>query len=169
MYAGWLSGDQKEGTMNRRSGAAALAVLALAGCGRRSDPSSIVASGHVEATDVRIATKVAGRLGSLALQEGDAVKTGQELGRIETTDLLLALRQARAERDQAAAEYQLRLVGARKEDIAELAAQVANVEADLENAQKDLDRMQGLLDKGSGTTKAPDDAKARRGQNPPPP
>jgi HlyD family secretion protein len=162
MYAGWLSGDQEERAMNRRSGAAALAVLALAGCGRRSDPSSIVASGHVEATDVRIATKVAGRLGSLALQEGDAVKAGQELARVETTDLLLAVRQARAERDQAAAEYQLRLAGARKEDIAELEAQVASVQADLENAQKDFERMQGLLDKGSGTTKARDDAKARR-------
>ena len=148
--------------MNSRSGAAALAVLALAGCGRRSDPSSIVASGHVEATDVRIATKVAGRLESLALQEGDAVKAGQELARIETTDLMLALRQARAERDQAAAEYQLRLAGARKEDIAELEAQVASVQADLENAQKDFERMQGLLDRGSGTTKARDDAKARR-------
>ena len=148
--------------MNRRPGAGALFVLALAGCGRRSDPSLIVASGHVEATDVRIATKVAGRLGSLALHEGDAVKTGQELARIETTDLLLALREAQAQRDQAAAEYQLRLVGARKEDIAELEAQVASVQSDLENAQKDFDRMQGLLDKGSGTTKARDDAKARR-------
>src|SRR5438309_1157709 len=162
MYAGLPSGDQEERTMSRSPRAAALAVLALAGCGPRSDPSFIVASGHVEATDVRIATKVAGRLGSLALQEGDVVKAGQELARIETTDLLLALRQARAERDQAAAEYQLRLAGPRREDIGELEAQVANVEADLENAQKDFDRMQGLLDKGSGTTKARDDAKARR-------
>src|SRR5207247_9444942 len=41
-------------------------------------------------------------------------------------------------------------------------AEVASGEAELENAQKDSERMQGLRDRGSGTTKARDDAKARR-------
>lgn len=137
-------------------------VTAAAGCGNRRDPALIVASGHVEATDVRISTKVAGRLESFAVQEGDRVSLGQELARIDTTDPRLALRQASAERDGASAELRLRLAGARKEDLAELTAQVANVQADLDNAQRDLDRMQGLLDRGSGTTKARDDARARR-------
>ncbi|HSB60682.1 MAG TPA: efflux RND transporter periplasmic adaptor subunit, partial [Vicinamibacteria bacterium] len=56
----------------------------------------------------------------------------------------------------------LRLAGARKEDVAELEAQVATVAAELAGAQRDLDRMQGLLDRGSGTTKARDDARTRR-------
>jgi HlyD family secretion protein len=142
--------------------ALALIAAALTGCGRRQDPALIVANGHVEATDVRIATKVPGRLETLALQEGDVVKPGQELGRIGTTDLRLALRQVKAERDQAAAELRLRLAGARKEDVAELEAQVSGLATDLESAQRDFDRMQGLLDKGSGTTKARDDAKTRR-------
>jgi HlyD family secretion protein len=90
------------------------------------------------------------------------VAPGQELGRIDTTDLRLALQQAKAEREQASAEYRLRLAGARKEDIAELQAQLAGIDADLDSAQKDLDRMQGLLDKGSGTVKARDDARTRR-------
>jgi membrane fusion protein YbhG len=148
--------------MTRIPRTAALAALVLAGCGRRNDPSIIVASGHVEATDVRIATKVAGRLEALSLEEGTVVAAGQPLGRIDTTDLRLALQQARAEREQAAAEYRLRLAGARAEDIAELEAQLAGVESDLANAEKDLERMQALLDKGSGTTKARDDARTRR-------
>ncbi len=150
--------------MTRTPFAATLAAFALmgSGCGHGSDPSTIVASGHMEATDVRISTKVAGRLGSFALQEGDAIERGQELGRLDTTDTRLALRQAKADRDQATAELRLRLAGARKEDIAELEAQAANVASDLDGAQKDLDRMQGLLDRGSGTTKARDDAKVRR-------
>jgi HlyD family secretion protein len=143
------------------TGLAALALLA-GGCGSGRDPALIVASGHVEATDVHILTKIAGRLESFTLQEGDRVKADQELARIDTTDLRLSLQQARAERDQAGAELRLRLAGARKEDIAELTAQVANVAVDLENAQRDLDRMEGLLERGSGTTKARDDAKARR-------
>jgi HlyD family secretion protein len=90
------------------------------------------------------------------------VKDGQELAGIETTDLDLALQQARAEREQAAAELRLRRAGARKEDIAELEDSIRGAEADLEGAQRDLDRMQALLDRGSGTTKARDDAKTRR-------
>lgn len=141
---------------------AALALLGAAACRNPQDPSLIVASGHVEATDVRISAKVPGRLQSLPLQEGDTVVAGQELARVDTTDLDLALRQARAERAQAAAELRLRLAGARAEDIAELEAQIAGVEADLAGAQRDLDRMQGLLDSGSGTSKARDDAHTRR-------
>jgi HlyD family secretion protein len=146
------------------SPAPCLAALALAaaGCGGGSDSTAILASGHVEATDVRISTKVAGRLETLAVREGDAVAAGRELARIETTDIRLALRQARAERDQAAAELRLRVAGARKEDIAELGAQIGAATAELDSAEKDLERMQGLLDRGSGTPKARDDARARR-------
>ena len=138
-------------------------LAALAACGRDpKDPSLLTASGHVEATDVRLATKVAGRLQDFGLQEGDTVKPGQEIAHIDTTDVGLALAQARAERQQAAAELQLRLAGSRKEDVGAGAAQVSQAEADLAGAQKDLDRMQGLLDRGSGTPKARDDARTRR-------
>jgi HlyD family secretion protein len=150
--------------MTRTPFAATLAACALmgTGCGRGSDPTTIVASGHVEATDVRISTKVSGRLESFAIQEGDAIARGQELGRVDTTDARLTLRQAKADRDQASAELRLRLAGARKEDIAEVEAQAASAASDLDGAQKDLERMQGLLDRGSGTTKARDDARVRR-------
>jgi membrane fusion protein YbhG len=141
---------------------AVLLALTLGACGRRSGSAGIVASGHVEATDVRISTKVAGRLERFALEEGDAVKQGQELGVIDTIDLELALRQARADRRQAAAEMDLRIAGPRKEDIAEAGAQVGALESDLDGARRDLERMQGLLDRGSGTTKSRDDARVRR-------
>ena len=92
-------------------------TLALAtACGGHALPSLLTANGHVEATDVRLSTKVPGRLSSLDVREGDVVKTGQQIARVETTDLNLALQQARAERDQAGAELRLRLAGARGED-----------------------------------------------------
>jgi HlyD family secretion protein len=141
-------------------GAAALAAT-VAACSGRHESSSIVASGHVEATDVRVSTKVAGRLERFALEEGDLVKQGQELAAIDTTDLGLALRQAKADRRQAAAELELRVAGPRKEDIAEAGAQVKALESDLDGARRDLERMQGLLDRGAGTTKGRDDAKVR--------
>jgi HlyD family secretion protein len=146
----------------RRVVVLSMAGALAGGCRRPQDTSQIVASGHVEATDVRISAKVPGRLLAVSVREGDTVAAGQELARTETTDLRLSLQQARAEREQAGAELKLRLAGARKEDLAELEAQIRSVEADLGGAEKDLERMQGLLDSGSGTTKSRDDARTRR-------
>ncbi len=139
-----------------------LAVLAASSCRSAKDEGLIVASGHVEATEVLVSTKVAGYLEGLAVDEGSLVKAGQELARIDTTDTRLALQAARAERAQADAELRLRLNGSRVEDVREAEAQVVRAQADLDGAQKDLDRMEGLLSVGSGTSKARDDARTRR-------
>ncbi len=139
-----------------------LAFVAASSCRRAADEALIVASGHVEATEVLVSTKVAGYLERLAVDEGSLVKPGQELARIDTTDTRLALQAARAERAQADAEARLRRNGSRIEDVREADAQVVRSQADLEGAQKDLDRMEGLLGVGSGTTKSRDDARTRR-------
>jgi len=140
----------------------AAVTLSLGGCKSDEDPSLIVASGHVEATEVTISTKVGGVLESVPIEEGDRVTAGQELARLETIDTELGLQSARADRDTARADLNLRLAGAREEDIAEAAAQVTRYEADLAGAEKDLTRMEGLLASGSGTTKSRDDALTRR-------
>jgi HlyD family secretion protein len=149
-----------------RSARTALLLLAAAllggACRNGDDAGLIVASGHVEATEVLVSTKVAGTIEGLAVDEGSTVAAGQELARIDTTDTRLALDAARAERAQAEAELRLRLAGSRVEDVREARAQVLRAEVDLAGAQKDLDRMEGLLSVGSGTTKARDDARTRR-------
>jgi HlyD family secretion protein len=143
--------------------ASLLLLLVAASCGKdEEDPNHLVASGHVEATDIRLSTKVGGRLESFTIQEGATVAAGQVLARIETVDTELALAQARAERAAAEADLNLRLAGSRREDIGQAQANVERAEADLAGAQKDLERMQGLLDRGSGTTKSRDDARTRR-------
>jgi len=153
-----------EGSMKRtlRTVAVPLLLAAAIGCKAGHDPSTIVASGHVEATRVRVSTKVAGRLESLKVAEGDKLADGQEIGRIDVVDLRIALQRAVAQRDQQAAELRLQLAGPRREDVAELTAQIKSVEIDLADANRNLERMQALLDRGSGTTKARDDAQARR-------
>lgn len=141
-----------------------LVLLAFTGgaCRRRAGDGVIVASGHVEATEVVVSTKVAGEIEKRLVDEGDPVEAGQEIARIDTTDARLARDAARAERAQAEAELRLRLAGAREEDVREARAQLERAQADLEGAGKDLERMQGLLAAGSGTTKARDDARTRR-------
>jgi HlyD family secretion protein len=144
--------------------AAALAVAACTGlaCKATQDPGEITASGHVEATQVRVAARTPGTLASLSVDEGDRVAAGQALATVDTVDAELALATARAERGQAEAELRLRTAGSRKEDIAEARAQVARAAADLDGAEKDLARMEGLLAAGSGTPKSRDDARVRR-------
>jgi HlyD family secretion protein len=141
---------------------AAASLVVSAGCHRGGDGGAIVTSGHVEATDVRLSAKVPGRIASFPFQEGSTIAAGQELLKIDTTDIDLALAQAAAERGAADAELRLRVAGARAEDVAELEAQVASAAADLDGAERDLSRMQALLDKGSGTTQARDQARTRR-------
>lgn len=138
-----------------------VAVLGSAACSRDREAIAIHASGYVEATDVRLSAKVGGRLLRFPAREGDDVKAGQELARIDTTDLELLLRQARAEGAQAHAELRLRLAGARLEDIRELEAQVAAATSDRAAAQRDFERFQALFERGSGTAKSRDDARTR--------
>jgi len=148
--------------MTRPAVVVTLAGLFTAGCLGHRNGAPIVASGHVEATEVRVATKVGGALSALRCEEGDAVKVDQLLAEIDTTDTRLALGVARGDRDQAAAQLHLMLAGTRREDVADAEAQTQRSAADLVAAQKDLDRMEGLLASGSGTTKGRDDARARR-------
>ena len=141
---------------------AALVALGTTGCRSHEDPNAIVASGHVEATDVRVATKIPGTLATLSPDEGDAVTAGQVIATIDTTDLDLTLATARAERDAADADLRLKRAGARPEEIAEAKALVAQAEADLAGAQRELDRFQGLVDSGSGIVRTRDEALTRR-------
>jgi len=147
--------------MNRALTAAFLS-LAVAACGRSGRDGRVVASGHIEANDVRIATKVRGRLLERPVDEGDAVTVGQLLGLVDTVDAELALREVQAQREQADAQLRLRIAGSRREDIAERAARVDAAAADLAGAQKELARQETLVTEGVTTAQTRDDALTRR-------
>ena len=150
--------------MTSRASLAALAGAAAlaAACGRSEPAGLITASGHVEATQVRIAAKTPGTLAALRVDEGDRVTAGQPLAEVDTVDVRLALDAARAERSRPTRSCGCSRPGSRQEDIAEARAQVARAAADLDGAEKDLARMEGLLAAGSGTAEV-----ARRRALPP--
>jgi len=148
--------------------AAALALAAIS-CAPKPPADRVRVSGQVEATEVQVAAPVGGRLLELRIAEGDRVTAGDVLARLDTADAELALRRARAERDQADAQYRLLLAGARPEDIRQADAQRATTdadvraaEADLAAAQADAERFEALLASNSGSRKQRDDAVARR-------
>ena len=145
-----------------------IVVLASA-CSEDAPSDRIRVSGHVEATETRLAPEAGGRILTLTVKEGDRVQPGQVVMTLDTRDVQLAIDRARAE--QAAAEAQLRLVqaGARVEDIRQAQSQVETARAEagaaraeLEAAQQDLARFETLLQNNSGSRKQRDDAATRR-------
>ncbi len=147
----------------------ALALALAAGCASKAPTDRARASGSVEATEVQISAQVGGRLMELKVAEGDRVAVGQTIAQIDTTDVLLVVRRATADRDLAAAQLALLLAGSRQEDIRQAAAQVKGAEADTAGARDDLAaaeadvvRFETLLKSNSGTQKQRDDAVARR-------
>jgi HlyD family secretion protein len=150
---------------------AVFAAIAGAACQRNAAPPPPQASGYVEATEVKVASKVAGRVERVDASEGQRVTEGMPIVAIATTDTDLALQRVRAEREQAVAQLRLLQAGARREDIAQAEAQVTAaasekgaVEAELAAARTDEARYEQLLRAHAGTEKQRDDASARRTQ-----
>jgi HlyD family secretion protein len=112
-------------------------LLAAAGAGlyayrgaHRPPDNRLIVSGNIELTEVNIAFKTAGRLIERTVDEGDSVKRGQVIARLDR-DQLLAQRQ----REQAglqSAESQLAQAGA------SLDWEKANMAADLEQRHADV-------------------------------
>ena len=155
--------------MRYRATILVLALFILGACNRNSGSTAPRASGYVEATEVRVAGEVGGRLIDVNVAEGDRVATGAVIARIDTSDTDLALRRAAAERDQADAQLALLRAGSRPEDIRQASSQVQSAQADVRAAQvevdaaaADLERFEGLLRANAGSVKQRDDARTRR-------
>jgi HlyD family secretion protein len=126
------------------------------------------ASGYVEATEVRVAAEVGGRLLELAADEGRRVNAGDVIARLDTADAQIARTRAAADRDQALAQLRLARAGARIEDVRQAVAQAASARADIVAAEAegkaaadDLQRFEALLAANAGSRKQRDDAAAR--------
>jgi HlyD family secretion protein len=155
-----------------RFAAVAVAVLgsaATAACRGKAADGPERASGYVEATEVRVAPEVGGRVIELAVAEGDRVAAGAVIARLDTADMLLTKRRAEADRDQAEAQLRLLQAGSRAEDIRQSRAQADSAQADVQAAESelqaasaDLQRFEALLQSNAGSRKQRDDAATRR-------
>lgn len=151
------------------AGGSLVAIVLAAACRGGNAAGPVRASGYVEATEVRVAPEVGGRVLTLAVAEGDRVAVGATLARLDTADTELAIRRATAELDQVRAQLRLLQAGSRSEEIRQAVAQVESAEADvraarseLESAEADLLRFEGLLKVNAGSRKQRDDAATRR-------
>ncbi|HEY6386319.1 MAG TPA: efflux RND transporter periplasmic adaptor subunit [Candidatus Acidoferrum sp.] len=141
--------------------------------------STLQGSGTVEARDIRVGSKVGGRIDKVLVREGDRVQPGQTLITFDDKELLASLNQsraaaekakrgyrpeeiaeARAAAEQAKADYEMRLNGYRKEDVEAAQSDVERAAADEVRARLDFQRYQALAQKDLVSKQQRDTAEA---------
>jgi membrane fusion protein YbhG len=141
--------------------------------------TSLQGSGTVEARDIRVGSKVGGRIEKVLVREGDTVQAGQILITFDDKELQAALEQsraaaekarrgfrpeeiaeARAAAEQAKAEYEQRKNGYRREDIAAAQADLDRTKADEVRARLDFERYDALAKKDLVSKQQRDTAEA---------
>lgn len=120
-------------------------------------------NGRIEATEISVATKRAGRLKEVLVSEGEFVKAGQPLARMEMEDLQAQREEALARLRQAreavgSAEVQ---VAQRRSDYQAALAVVAQRESELDAARRKLPRSEKLAQEGFFSGQLLDDDRAR--------
>ena len=76
---------------NNKSATLVLAPLALiVACSEEAPTDRLRVSGHVEATETRLAPEGGGRILTLTVKEGDRVQPGQLVMTLDTRDVQLA-------------------------------------------------------------------------------
>ncbi len=120
-------------------------------------------NGRIEATEVDVATKLAGRIASIEVDEGDFVEPGQILARMDTQALEAQLQQARAQVRQAqnAERTALAQVALRESEKVSAAAVVRQRQAELDAAQKRHARSATLVKRNALPQQTLDDDLAR--------
>ena len=117
------------------------------------NPGFASGNGRLEATEVDIATKLAGRVDSIHVNEGDMVEKGQLLAKMQTNTLEAELAQAKAKLAQAvAAEAGAKAtIGVKKSELEAAKAVVIQKESSTDGARKRYERAKKLL-KDSATS-----------------
>ena len=102
-------------------------------------PGIVFGNGRLEADEINIDTKYAARIGEMLADQGDLVKAGQVVARMDTRDLQASLRKSQAQVRQA------------RRAIDEANANVAQQQAQVLLAHQEYDRAVTLVQKGFET------------------
>jgi HlyD family secretion protein len=141
-----------------------LGVLAWQKFGMNDKDNGLVSgNGRIEAVEIDIAAKSAGRVKDILVREGEFVTAGQMLAIIDTEALEAQLRQAKAQMQQAQSSVATtRSQLAQRESEKTAALELVNLrEAELDNARKHSVRSSGLVAEGAISQEQSDDDSAR--------
>jgi HlyD family secretion protein len=125
----------------------ALLALLMASCGNKK--TDVDASGSFEAEETIISANATGTINQLAVEEGQTLKAGQQIGYIDSLQLYLKKKQL---------EAQISSTLSQRPDIN---AQVAALQVQLKTAEREQQRISNLVKADAATQKQLDDANAQ--------
>ncbi len=109
----------------------------------------LFASGTVEGTEALVGFQRAGRIESVTVREGDRVRAGEVIARLDTTETQARRRQALAQVAAARAQLALLESGSRPEEIAHAQAAEVAAASRAVDAQRHLERSRTLFEAGA--------------------
>jgi len=115
-----------------------------------SAPGELIAYGNIDLRQVQLSFNNSERIAAVLVQEGDRVRKGQLVAKLDTRRLEPQVAQAEA---QAAAQRQVvqRLrAGSRPEEIAQARANVESAKADAVNARQQYERIKSAAEMSAG-------------------
>jgi HlyD family secretion protein len=144
-------------------------VLAAAAAGvwwyrsdaRQRDSTALEFYGNVDIREVNLGFRVSGRLQELRHDEGDAVKAGEVLGKLDDEPYQREAEQARGQAAALRARLQLLESGNRPQEIARARADLGEREVNAANAERLFKRQADLLSTKAVSAQDYDDAQAR--------
>jgi HlyD family secretion protein len=142
---------------------AAVAVLAgiVTAALRASRPLPDILQGQIEATQVNVSAKIAGRIEELRVREGDRVAAGEAIVRLSSPEIDARLAQARAATVAARAQRDKAFVGARDEELRQARATWQRARTGTELAEKTFARLERLHADGVVPAQRRDEADAQ--------
>ena len=124
-------------------------------------PQSIIIQGEVEATQIRVATKIFGRVDSLFIKEGNSVTKGELLLSVNSPEIEAKLKQAMAAQTAAGAQKDKAYFGARKEKVRAAYNLWQTAKAGKEFAEKTFNRIDKLFKDGVVSAQKFDEVSAK--------
>jgi HlyD family secretion protein len=146
---------------------AVILVLAAAGAWwfkgtwRREDRRTLQLYGNVDIREVNLGFRVSGRLSEVARDEGDAVKAGEMVARLDDEPYRRETEEARSQVASSRARLRLLEAGNRPQEIAQARAVVREREVTLANAERLFKRQEELLASHTVSVQDRDDTEAR--------
>ncbi len=113
----------------------------------RGGDHQIHVSGNVEATEVAVSFRIPGRVIARLVDEGQSVKRGQVIARLDDSDLKEQLAEREAALEAARANLSELVRGYRPEEVAQGRANLAAAAAELAKEKADMGRARTLYDK----------------------
>lgn len=136
-------------------------LLIFLSCKSNSEKKSKQTEGKVKIETISIASKVAGRVQKVMIQEGQFVQKGDTLLIIEVPEIESKMLQVVGAVEAAQGQLELAHNGATEDQLSQIQSQLDVAQAQLDFAQKSMQRMQNMFDESLIPAQQYDEVKSK--------